>query len=90
MTAVTAGGLVQEDEVLSSKVTNIAPLQENHEEADTCVLLHVCHTGSNTVFICNRDNGVLILLIVHSFTIHKDIYMKVGTSKAPQFIPVYR
>lgn len=84
--AVTAGSLLDEEEVLCNKDINVEALQARHEEADTQIILHACHTTSNTGFVWVRD--VLLLLIAHSHIIDKVVNLKAGTSKAQQFIPV--
>ena len=51
-------------------------------------MLHWAHTPSPTVVVWCRDTDVLVKLVAHSATIHKQIYTKVGTSKKPKYIHV--
>ena len=87
--AVTAGGLLEDEDVMCNKDVDVESIKSNHEEADTRMLLHACHTASDTVFVWCRDTDVLVLLIAHSHSINKSIVIKAGTSKTPQFIPIH-
>ena len=49
---------------------------------------YTLHTHSRTVVVWCRDTDVMLMLIAHSATINKDIYMKVGTSNKPKFIQI--
>lgn len=89
VTAVAAGGLLYDEEsVLCNKNMDVEALKATHEEADTRIILHVCHTMSRTVYVWARDTDILVLLMAHSYTIDKDVFMKAGTTKAQQFIHI--
>ena len=41
--------------------------ESNHEEADTCMILHAIHKNTNAVIV-SKDTDVLILLCTHQKT----------------------
>ena len=41
--------------------------ESNHEEADTCMVLHAIHKNTNAVIV-SKDTDVLILLCTHQKT----------------------
>ena len=86
---ITAGGLTEATNILSNKPEfDVQTLRSTHEEADTRLILHCAHTQSHTVVVWCRDTHVLLMLMSHSSTMNKTIFMKAGTSKKPKFIPV--
>ena len=61
----------------------------NHEEADTCLILHASHasmTGHNAVGICSPDTDVAVIATAHSFGIQATIVFLTDTKNRCRFI----
>ncbi len=68
----------------------VSPLQADHEEADTRLILNDIHAHMNTIVVSARDTDVLLLLLAHYDKMGcAYLYMKAGTSKAPKYFPVH-
>ncbi|XP_028408501.1 uncharacterized protein LOC114531057 [Dendronephthya gigantea] len=63
------------------RTASFPPLDSNHEEADTRLLLHAKHAAStyDTVIIRSPDTDVLVLCTAMQHVIEKDIYMMTGS-----------
>ena len=87
---VTSGGFIDEQNVRSSNPrTNINHLKSNHEEADTCIILHDVNYSCHTFVSC-RDTDVLVLLVSHFHKIQcNELWVKAGKSKNQKYIPVH-
>ncbi|KAG5878248.1 hypothetical protein JTB14_004277 [Gonioctena quinquepunctata] len=89
---LTSGGSADLETVGTSISRNIEYLQSNHEEADTCFVLHGIDC-SLTVFgrliVHSRDIDVLSLMIYFHEKLPASLWLKFGTSKKPKFIPVH-
>ena len=84
---VTAGGFQEATSVGCNRANiNTEMICSTHEEADTRMILHCMHTDSQTIVIWSRDTDVLLMLMAHSSSIKKTMYMKAGTSKNQKFI----
>ncbi len=85
---IVAGGFLDEQDVRSSKGSDVDSLRSTHEEADTRLVLHAAHSRFETV-VPSRDTDVILLLVAHFRHIHFDnLWVMAGTSKARKFIPV--
>ena len=88
---VVSGGFKEEDEVRCSDTTvEVDTLKCNHEEADTCIVLHVIHNNeyAQNVVVLARDTDVLLLLLAHRNRITSTVWIAAGTAKKPRFIPL--
>ena len=65
------------------RTESFPPLDSNHEEADTRLLLHAKHAAStyDTVIIRSPDTDVLVLCTAMQQLIEKDVYMMTGSGK---------
>ncbi len=85
---IVAGGFLDDQDVRSSKGSDVDSLQSTHEEADIRLVLHAAHSPFETVVVSSRDTDVL-LLVAHFRHLHCDnLWVMAGTSKARKFIPV--
>ncbi len=88
-TIVVAGGFESECEVQSNMPLDLTQLNASHEEADTRMILHAIHCGTDTVVVFTRGTGVLLLLLAHMDKIGSvNVWMMTGTLKKKKFIPV--
>ena len=77
------------EEVRTTLPLEISGLKGNHEEADTCVILHAIDCSSKTIVVQARDTDILVLLLTHYDRIGcKFLWLKAGTSKNLKFIPM--
>ena len=85
-----AGGFSESTTVKSSDSDlDVSSLRANHEDGDTRLILHCIHAHMNTIVVSVRDTDVLLLLLAHYSRIDcTRLYMKAGTSKAPNYFPV--
>ena len=85
-----AGGFRDELEVKSlTSATDLGPLKSTHEEDDTRLALHAVHSKFRTVVVSSRDTDVLLLLVSHFQRMQcQHLWMKSGTSKKRQYIPI--
>ncbi len=68
---------------------DLTQLNASHEEADTRMILHAIHCGTDTVVVFTRDTDVLLLLLAHMDKIGSvKVWMMTGTLKKKKFIPV--
>ncbi len=72
------------------RTESFPPLDSNHEEADTRLLLHAKHAAStyDTVIIRSPDTDVLVLCTAMQQLIEKDVYMMTGSGKTFRCIHV--
>ena len=88
---VISGGFKDELEVWSSDETiDTSQLSSTQEEADTRMVLHAIYSGFKYIVVSSRDTDVLVLLASHfQKTDCTELWMMVGTTKKPKFIPVH-
>ena len=88
---VVSGGFADETTAKSSDPDlDVSFLMANREEADTRMILHCIHTPVKTVVVSAQDTDVLLLLVAHYDRIGcSNAYLKAGSSKNPQYIPVH-
>ena len=87
---VTGGGFSNETEARSTRRTGI-PLQANHEEADTRLILHsleAAREGYERVLVHSRDTDVFLLL-THFLPEAVEVWMIAGTAKKRKCYPVH-
>ena len=72
------------------RTESFPPLDSNHEEADTRLLLHAKHAAStyDTVIMRSPDTDVLVLCTAMQQLIEKDVYMLTGSGKKIRCIHV--
>ena len=87
---ITAGGFSVIEYAKSNTEIDLTPLKANHEETDTCIVLHCIHTEAYTIVVSCLDTDVLLLLLA-DFEFINCIYlwMKAGTLKNPKYTPVH-
>ena len=90
-TVVVAGGFVRETDVqYFSENVDVSELMANHEEADTRLVLHIIHSGTQTVVVYAKDTDILILLLAHRLKLPCEfIWMISGTSNKRSYVPVH-
>ena len=71
-------------------MTNINQLSSTQEEADTRIILHAINSNYQHIVVSSRDTDVLVLLASH---FHKtnctELWVMVGTTKKPKYIPIH-
>ena len=65
---------------------SVPELECNHEEADTCMVLHALHAGGTCV-IHSDDTDVFVLLLAHSRNLAK-FYVKEGRGAKTQALTI--
>ena len=74
-------------ELTSSSIDIVPELRCSHEEADTRIILHAKHTESP--FIVHADDtDVLLLLVGHSNSLNRVVYMKMGRGLKTRIVPI--
>ena len=65
-------------------------LRSDHEEADVRVILHCINSPARHNIVCTRDTDIVVLLLVNYHRMQcKTLWVKAGTSKNRQYIPIH-
>ena len=89
---VVGGGFADELLTVSNTRHHIPELQNNHEEADTRLILHSLdsvNVGFKRLLVHCRDTDVLLLLIHFFGRIPVEVWMCAGTAKQRKYYPVH-
>ena len=88
---VVAGGFTDEEMVESSQSNvDTVQLEARHEEADTRIVLHCTKNHTDKIVVQSRDTDVLVLLLGHYHRMPcTKLWLKAGTTKKRQYIPVH-
>jgi hypothetical protein len=74
---ITAGGFADETVAESLHGSDVHPLESNHDEADTRIILHgieSCQAGFERFIISCRDTYVLVLLVHFAVLLSQEIW----------------
>ena len=87
---VVAGGFTSEETVESSSSdVDIVRFQAKHEEADTRIILHCIETYTDNIVFQSRNTDVIMLLGHYHRMPCTKLWLKAGTAKKQQYIPVH-
>lgn len=88
---IVSGGFKDKTKVTSSDPSfNIFPLQTNHNEAKTRIIIHAINSNAKKVVVSTNDTEVLPLLIYHFRKMKcKQLWVKNFTSKKRLYVPVH-
>ena len=88
---VAAGGFANEEMVESSSAeVDTEPLEAQHEEADTRIVLHCIASQSEKIVVQCRDTDVVAMLLGHYHRMTcSQLWFKTGTAKKRQYIPIH-
>jgi CRISPR/Cas system CSM-associated protein Csm2 small subunit len=82
--------LFPNDDMTSVITETVQELTNDHEEADTLVLLHAKQASGtfSSVTIKTPDTDILLLCLAHQDELSADLYMAVGTGSASRLLSV--
>lgn len=89
---VVGGGFDEIDKVTSSSGRDVTNLHATHEEADTRIILHAkdaCNKGFQRTIVVCQDTDVLVLLTSCVKDLSKEVWMKTGKAKQPNYIAIH-
>ena len=75
-----------------SETNDVPELQNDHEEGDTCMLLHAKHASHDHVGVVIRslDMDIFVLVVGYNYSFHASLYFVTGTGNNCRIIDIIK